>query len=57
MKPVYTEYNDSWQKIVSLWNLIKIAELIEVMRQRGDDNFIDLFNHVRIVELIDAKIH
>ena len=57
MKPVYTEYNDSWQKIVSLWNLIKIAELIEVMRQRGNDNFIDLFNHVRIVELIDAKIH
>ena len=57
MKPVYIEYNDSWQKIVSLWNLIKIAELIEVMRQRGDDNFIDLFNHVRIAELIDAKIH
>ena len=57
MKPVYIEYNDSWQKIVSLWNLIKIAELIEVMRQRGDDNFIDLFNHVRIAELTDAKIH
>ena len=27
VKPVYTEYNDSWQNVVSLWNLFEIAEL------------------------------
>ena len=50
-KPVYAEYNDSWQKFLSLWNLFEISELSEVMRQRGDGNFIDLLNHVRIAEL------
>ena len=30
-KPVYAEYNDSWQNLVSLWNLFEIAELTEVM--------------------------
>ena len=43
-KPVYAESNDSWQNLVSLWNLFKIAELTEVMRQRGDGNFINLLH-------------
>ena len=56
MKPVYAKYNDSWQNLVLLWNLFEIAELTEVMQQRGDDNFIDLLNHVRIAELNDSDV-
>ena len=41
---------------MSLWNLFEISELTEVMRQRGDGNFIDLFNHVRIAELNDSNV-
>ena len=33
-----------------------IAELTEVMRQRGDGNFINLLNNVRIAELNDSDI-
>ena len=55
-KPVYAEYNGSWQNLVSLWNVFEIAELTEVMRQRGDGNFIDLLNHVRIAELNDSDV-
>ena len=53
---IYAEYNDSWQNLMSLWNLFEISELTEVMRQRGDGNFIDLFNHVRIAELNDSNV-
>ena len=55
-KPLYAEYNGSWQNLVSLWNVFEIAELTEVMRQRGDGNFIDLLNHVRIAELNDSDV-
>ena len=55
-KPVYAEYNDSWQNLVSLWNLFEIAELTEVMWQGGNGNFIDLLNHVRIPELNDSDV-
>ena len=53
---IYAEYNDSWQNLMSLWNLFEISELTEVMRQRGDGNFIDLFNHMRIAELNDSNV-
>ena len=56
MKPVYAKYNDSWQNLVLLCNLFEIAELTEVMQQRGDGNFIDLLNHVRIAELNDSDV-
>ena len=55
-KPVYAECSDSWQNLVSLWNLFEIAKLTEVMRQRADSNFTDLLNHVRIVELNDSDV-
>ena len=33
--------------------IFEIAELTEVMRQQGDNNFINLLNHVRKAELDD----
>jgi len=47
-KPVYAEYNNCWQNFAGLWRLFKIAELTEVMRQRGDSRLIDLLNNVRL---------
>lgn len=29
------------------WQLFKIAELTEVIRQNGDETFIDLLNNIR----------
>ena len=45
-KSVYAEYSDAWQNLVHLWNLFKIAELNEIMRQKGDSDLIDLLNKV-----------
>ena len=48
-RAVYAEYRDVWQNLFHLWKLFKIAELVEVMRQKGDSQLIDLINKVRIV--------
>ena len=50
-RTVYAEYRDAWQNLVHLWKLFKLAELCEVMRQRGDSNLIDLLNKVRTASL------
>ena len=55
-QPVYAEYNDSWQNLVSLWNLFEIAELTEVIQQSGDGNFINLLNHVKVTELSNNDV-
>ena len=50
-RAVYSEYHDVWQNLFHLWKLFKIAELVEVMRQKGDSQLIDLLNKVRIASL------
>ena len=50
-RTVYAEYTDAWLNLVHLWNLFKIAELHEIMRQRGDSDLIDLLNKVRTSSL------
>ena len=42
-----------WQNMIHLWKLFKIAELTEVMRQRGDVQLINLLNKVRVASLND----
>ena len=49
-RPIYSEYKDSLLNISPLWSLFKIAELTEVMRQKGDTVFIDLLN--KVIELV-----
>ena len=44
----YAEYRDVWQNLLNLWKHFKIAKLVEVMRQKGDSQLIDLLNKVRI---------
>ena len=40
--------------LFSLWSLFKMCELTEVMRQRGDAEFINLLNNVRIGKPTEA---
>ena len=41
-------------QMLRLWQSFKLAELTEVMRQRGDTVFIDLLNNVRIGKLTES---
>ena len=50
-RTVYADYKDLWLNLVHLWKLFQIAELHEVMRQRGDSELIDLLNKVRTATL------
>ena len=50
-RTVYADYTDDWQNLVHLWKMFKITELLEVMRQRGDSELIDLLNKVRTASL------
>ena len=46
--PVYASYKNNSQNFDLLWRPFKAFELVEVMRQRGDDSLIHLLNNVRI---------
>ena len=54
--PVYAEYKKTWQNLNSLWKLF-MFELIEVMRQRGDSQLMDLLNNVRTANLNSHNIN
>ena len=47
-RPVHASYKNNWRNSDLLWRHFKVFELIEVMRQRGDDTLIDFLNNVRI---------
>ena len=55
-RPVYAEYKNTWHNLDLLWGLFETAELTEVMRHQGDNNFINLLNHVRIADLDDYDV-
>lgn len=46
-RSVYADYDNEWLNLEPLWKLFLIAELNEVMRQRGDNRLIDLLNNIR----------
>ena len=41
-RAVYAEYRDVWQNLSHFWKLFRIADLVKVMRQKGDSQLIDL---------------
>ena len=56
LPPVDTEYRNTWHNLDSLWGLFEIADLTEVTRQQGDNNFINLLNHVRTADLDEYDV-
>ena len=52
--PVYAPFHDPMLSLDNLWTNFKIAELTEIMRQRGDQTFIDVLNNVRIGEITEV---
>ena len=46
-RSVYGKFDDVMLNISHCWRLFKIAELTEVMRQRGDQELIKLLNNIR----------
>ena len=55
-RPAYSEYKSDWLNFPTLWELVKIAELTEVMRQCDDAEFIDLLNHIPVAELNNCDL-
>ena len=47
-RTIYAEYKDAWLNLSPLWQLFEMAELHEIMRQRGDSVLIDLLNKIRL---------
>ena len=50
-RTIYAEYKDTWLNLSNLWGLFEIAELVEVMRQRGDATLINSLNKVRTSDI------
>ena len=46
-RPVYANFDYVMLSISHCWRLLKIAEITEVMRQRGDQELIRLLNNIR----------
>ena len=53
---VFSQYDIVFGSIFQLWDLFKICELTEVMRQQGDPLFIDILNAACVGELSDRDI-
>ena len=46
--PIFSLFPDALLNVDHCWRHFKIVELTEVMRQRGDQVFIDILNHIRV---------
>ncbi|XP_057310034.1 uncharacterized protein LOC130648031 [Hydractinia symbiolongicarpus] len=55
-RSVFADFKNDWLNFPHLWKYFKLAELTEVMRQRGDSQLIDLLNKVRLANLDDCDI-
>ena len=45
---IFEPYNNGFGNFLNLWSLFVMAELTEVMRQKGDENFVNILNNIRI---------
>ena len=53
---VSSQYDSVFGSLFQLWDLFKMFELTEVMRQQGDSFFIDILNAARVGDLSDRDI-
>ena len=45
---IFEPYNNGFGDFLNLWLLLVMLELTEVMRQKGDENFVNILNNIRI---------
>ena len=45
---IFEPYNNGFGDLFNLWSLFVKVELTEVMRQKGDENFVNILNNIRI---------
>ena len=45
---IFVSYNNGFGDFLNLWSLFVMAELTEKMRQKGDENFVNILNNIRI---------
>ena len=50
---IFSAYNSVFGGIFHLWDLLKMSELTEVMKQQGESLFTNILNAARIGELSD----
>ena len=53
---VFSPYDSVFGSIFQLWDLFKMCELTEVMRQQGGPFFIDILNAAPVADLSDRDI-
>ena len=56
--PVYASSNSGEPEsnvADELWNMFRLVELTEVMRQKGDTSFIYLFNQIRVGNIDESS--
>ena len=45
---IFKPYNNGFGDFFNLWSLFSMAELTEVMRQKGDEDFVNILNDIHI---------
>ena len=52
---IFEPSNNSFGDFFNLWLLFVMAELTEVMRQKEDENFVNILNDIRIGKCSEEK--
>lgn len=55
-KPVFEDYKNDAFNLSHPWNLFKMIEFTEIMRQKNDQKFTQLFNRIRTASQTEADI-
>ena len=45
---IFEPYNNGFGDFLNLWSLLVMVKLTEVMRQKGDENFVNILDNIRI---------
>ena len=53
---IFQSYNNGFGDFLKLWSLFVMAELTEVMRQKGDENFVTILNNIRVAKLSEDNV-
>ena len=55
-KPIFCRYSNDVYNLSHTWHEFKMIELVEIMRQKDDQPFIELLNRLRVAQRTEAYI-